>query len=117
MAYWDDKLKRIIRIEPELSTNFPNWAIIDCGCSNGLHWGGEAPRECNRCHGDGALFVHLTTGTVALYPGGSLVGSHLSKMELSALKQFLRRKDKKRIRKPRDISGLPPEYALSQMEL
>lgn len=50
------------------------WRIVSCGCCDGLEWGGECPRECRRCGGQGRVFV-LPSGVAALYPGGPFLGS------------------------------------------
>ena len=54
--------------------NRKGWKQISCGCCAGLMWGGEYPRECKRCGGLGSLFLHLSSGTLAEYPGGPLLG-------------------------------------------
>ncbi len=50
------------------------WRIVYCGCCAGLEWGGEYPRECHQCGGQGRVFV-LPSGHAALYPGGPFLGS------------------------------------------
>ena len=50
------------------------WRIVSCGCCAGLEWGGEYPRECRRCWGNGRVFV-TPSGRAAIYPGGPFVGS------------------------------------------
>lgn len=72
MSYWDGK--QIIYFSTEPWPNYPGWLKIDCGCSNGLKWGGESPCECHRCYGQGQIGVHKKTKTIALYPGGPLRG-------------------------------------------
>lgn len=53
----------------------PGWVARDCGCCNGIEWGGCEPIECYECLGSGWIAVHLVSGTVAEYPGGPLRGS------------------------------------------
>jgi hypothetical protein len=50
------------------------WRIAACGCCNGLEWGGEYPRECRHCWGNGRVFV-TPGGRAAIWPGGPFVGS------------------------------------------
>jgi hypothetical protein len=73
MAYYDHKLNKIIYSLPKKS-EYPGWLVIDCGCSSGLQWGGEQPRECRRCEGIGYIYFHTATGIYAVYPGGPLRG-------------------------------------------
>jgi hypothetical protein len=47
---------------------------VDCGCCAGIEWGGEYPRECNLCGGNGRLY-RFESGKLALWPGGQFVGS------------------------------------------
>jgi len=49
MAYWNGK--RIIYWETKICSEYPNWEVVDCGCYNGLKWGGEYPNECKYCEG------------------------------------------------------------------
>ena len=72
MAHWDGI--KFIQFSSEPVEGYPAWLRIDCGCCAGLQWGGEQPRECRDCNGNGALFQHQPTGTIALYPGGPLRG-------------------------------------------
>ena len=76
MAYWDDKKQKIVCRKPKPSQNYPGWDEIDCGCCNGVKWGGLEPRECKRCNGSGILFHHLKSGVLALYPSGPLRGRY-----------------------------------------
>lgn len=46
---------------------------VDCGCCNGLAWGGEYPRECRDCKGSGLLYRY-PSGALALYRGGPFAG-------------------------------------------
>lgn len=48
--------------------------VVDCGCCNGLEWGGEYPRECRDCGGTGVLYRYAS-GRLALYRGGPFCGS------------------------------------------
>lgn len=50
------------------------WVQRPCGCCAGLEWGGEYPRECRSCKGQGLLWISPQR-RLALYPGGPLVGS------------------------------------------
>ena len=68
MAYWNGK--KIVYAEPQPSEEYPNWEIIDCGCCAGIEWGGESPRECRGCNGQGYYFRHIKSGVLAQYPGG-----------------------------------------------
>lgn len=59
------------------------WFRIDCGCSGGIQWGGEYPRECNDCEGNGFVCWHKKSGVFALYPGGPFRGRRQpTKLEL-----------------------------------
>jgi len=68
MSYWDGK--KIIRIPTKPSKTHPKWDVIDCGCCGGIQWGGEEPRECDRCNETGVIYQHRASGVTALYPGG-----------------------------------------------
>lgn len=46
---------------------------VRCGCCAGLEWGGEQPRECRDCDGNGQVYRY-PSGRLALYPGGPLKG-------------------------------------------
>ena len=74
MSYWDATLRRIVSRPDAPYPDYPGWVSVDCGCCNGLEWGGEEPRECRACGGNGSYARHLATGTLALYPGGPLMG-------------------------------------------
>jgi len=74
MAYWDSEKQIIVHYKDCKSENYPKWDEIDCGCCNGLEWGGEEPRECNSCNGTGRIFRHRKTGVLAVYPGGPFRG-------------------------------------------
>jgi len=74
MAYWDSENQKIVRFPDRLAENYPGWEEIDCGCCAGIQWGGEYPRECINCEGNGMLFRHIKSGALALYPGGPFKG-------------------------------------------
>ena len=73
MAYWDSEYEEIVIFPPIPSLQYPGWEEIDCGCCNGIEWGGMEPRECGRCEGSGAIFHHIKSGVFAQYPGGPFV--------------------------------------------
>ena len=73
MARFDNKLKKIIRVPPKPCVDSPGWAEIDCGCCGGIQWGGESPRDCGTCQGNGRYYRHLRSGVLALYPGGPFI--------------------------------------------
>ena len=82
MAWWDSKSNMTWFYPAEDLKN--NWCKIDCGCSGGLEWGGNYPRECNRCEGSGHIYWHKKSKTFAQYPGGSFLGrGELSEEELN----------------------------------
>ena len=74
MSFWDYKTGKIIRYAPEPCVESPGWNLVDCGCSNGLQWGGDQPIECGTCGGNGSIYHHLKSGALAQYPGGPFVG-------------------------------------------
>ena len=74
MAYWDSKQNKIIYSPSVPCQDNPGWTEDDCGCCNGIEWGGMYPRECRSCGGGGAVFRHIKSGALALYPGGPFVG-------------------------------------------
>jgi len=48
--------------------------IMECGCCNGIKWGGDSPVECRDCGGKG--FVYITEhDRIIDYPGGPFRGS------------------------------------------
>lgn len=53
---------------------YPGWEMIDCGCCDGVEWGGEHPKEYRQCRGGGVLFCHTKSGALAQYPGGPFTG-------------------------------------------
>ncbi|HEY7421442.1 MAG TPA: hypothetical protein VH541_05485 [Gaiellaceae bacterium] len=75
MSHWDGH--RIVRWPSEPVEGYPGWTRIDCGCCAGIEWGGEQPRECNRCGESGTLVRHDASGVLALWPGGPLRGREL----------------------------------------
>lgn len=74
MAFWDSTQNRIIRIPPKPAKAHPGWEERDCGCCDGLRWGGDIPTECGDCAGNGIIFVHLKSGVIAQWPGGPFLG-------------------------------------------
>lgn len=72
MAYWNGK--QIVYAKPKPCLSYPDWEYVDCGCSGGLSWGGEYPRECPTCKGGGAYCKHIKSGVLAIYPGGPFLG-------------------------------------------
>jgi len=82
MAHWDYKSNKIWYYPAKDLGN--DWYLIDCGCSCGLQWGGEYPRECDICDGSGFFYWHKKSKTFALYPGGPFRGGgKLTKLELN----------------------------------
>ena len=74
MSYWNAEKQEVVRIAPEAFPGYPTWQRIDCGCCAGIEWGGEYPVECTTCGGSGFIAKHIATGTLALWPGGSICG-------------------------------------------
>lgn len=74
MSYWDSKKGKIIRFHSQPYPDYPGWILLDCGCSGGLQWGGEYPRDCNTCKGSGFIAYHKKSHALALYPGGPFCG-------------------------------------------
>jgi len=74
MAYWDSKKRKIVYRHPKKVKNYKYWYEIDCGCCNGIKWGGPNPKECERCRGNGTIFWHSKSKVFALYIGGPLLG-------------------------------------------
>lgn len=72
MAYWNGD--KIVYFTAKPCEQYPGWEETDCGCCNGIQWGGEYPTECPDCDGSGRLFHHTKSGVLALYPGGPFVG-------------------------------------------
>jgi hypothetical protein len=73
MSFWDSTTQKIIAF-PTKPYGKRGWFRVDCGCCNGLEWGGEEPRECNNCAGTGEYAWHKKSGVLATYPGGPLLG-------------------------------------------
>lgn len=70
MAHWNGE--RIVW-RPDLSwPGYPNWLLVDCGCSGGTEWSTLPPQGCDVCYGNGVLAKHLPSGLVSLYPGGPI---------------------------------------------
>ncbi len=70
MAMWNGK--KIVYFPP---TDLGNgWEEMDCGCCNGIEWGGCCPTECWTCKGSGHYYRHIKSGALALYPGGPFCG-------------------------------------------
>lgn len=74
MSHWDSARQLIVRWPDEKIPEYPGWTRIDCGCCAGIKWGGETPRDCTSCGGCGMICRHDATGTLAMYPGGPLLG-------------------------------------------
>lgn len=74
MAYLHPKTSKIVYQKDEPSRRHPGWVWHDCGCCNGIEWGGEEPRECRSCNGTGSVAVHKRSGIIVLYPGGKFLG-------------------------------------------
>ena len=74
MAHWDGE--KHIYFEDEPWPDYPGWLMVDCGCCAGLEWGGEYPRECDSCAGNGSYAQHINSGVLAIYPGGPFLGSY-----------------------------------------
>ena len=68
MSHWDGE--KIVRWKTVPCPQYPAWDEIDCGCCNGIEWGGEYPIECRDCGGSGVIFKHRESGVKAVYPGG-----------------------------------------------
>lgn len=73
MAYYDYEANKIVHF-PAKPAYKEGWLEVDCGCCAGIEWGGEYPRDCNRCAGGGLYYVHIKSGVMAQYPGGPLLG-------------------------------------------
>lgn len=77
MSHWDSEAATIVRHPMKEWPDYPGWWNIDCGCCNGLEWGGEYPQECRDCGGNGYLAWHEKSHVLAWYPGGPLRGKLL----------------------------------------
>ena len=74
MSGWNSKDGTVERNAPIQDPEHPNWWAVDCGCCNGISWGGCEPMECDTCRGGGYLMVHRPSGVIAEWPGGPLNG-------------------------------------------
>ena len=74
MSYWDSATQTVVRIPPERIGGYPGWVRLDCGCCDGIEWGGDEPQDCYACKGYGSVCLHVKSGVIALYPGGPLCG-------------------------------------------
>ena len=74
MSFWDSTQGRVIHFPPEEWPDQPGWWRLDCGCCMGLEWGGEYPRECKTCGGNGWVAWHEKSKVLAWYPGGPFRG-------------------------------------------
>jgi len=72
MAFYSCKDNKVYHFPAKWTRK--GWYRVDCGCSGGLQWGGDSPRECPRCGGTGELFWHKKSKVFAQYPGGSFQG-------------------------------------------
>lgn len=80
MAFYDSEKNKIIHFPSRNSKHFPGWEEIDCGCCAGIKWGGEYPKECDICGGNGIIFKHKKSGVLAEYPGGKFLGREPKKI-------------------------------------
>lgn len=60
--------------KPTMADLYPGWKIVPCSCCAGIEWGGEIPREHDRCGGSGSLWLTPSGTRVALWPGGPFSG-------------------------------------------
>ena len=74
MAHWDSTINKIVHWKTKKYKQWPGWEEMDCGCCAGIEWGGDYPRECARCGGEGMIFWHRKSRVLADYPGGPLRG-------------------------------------------
>jgi len=79
MAHYDYRTNKVYTAHPKKDERAKGWFIVDCGCSNGLQWGGVEPRECRNCGGCGVLYYHFNSGALAQYPGRPFVGKRPAK--------------------------------------
>jgi hypothetical protein len=77
MAYWDSKQGKVIHQPSKPCEEYPGWVREDCGCCNGLEWGGTSPEECSSCAGSGVVYRYLESGVFAQYPGGPFLGREI----------------------------------------
>ena len=81
MAYYNSRTNERVSFPPQPVEGYPDWEIIDCGCCAGVEWGGEYPRECKRCGGEGYIFRHKKSIVLAEYPGGKFLGREPYRLE------------------------------------
>lgn len=82
MAYWSANKNKIIYSPAEKKKN--GWYVVDCGCCHGIQWGGDEPKECDRCGGSGHIWWHKKSKVFAEYPGGKFTGKgDLTPLELN----------------------------------
>jgi len=74
MAHWNSEKGVIVTWPSQAVDGRPGWVREDCGCCNGISWGGFTPQTCPRCRGNGVIYRHLQSGVLALYVGGPMVG-------------------------------------------
>lgn len=74
MSHWDSEQRKIVRWPSQRFPEYPGWVRKDCGCCAGIEWGGDYPRECDRCKEGGYLWLHEASGRLALWPGGPFAG-------------------------------------------
>ena len=63
MSYWDHYTLSIITLPDHDLGN--GWVQKDCGCCNGIQWGGNEPIDCNICDGKGYYSKHKESGVLA----------------------------------------------------
>lgn len=58
-------------------TEYPDWEHVCCFCHAGTTADAYGmPKEHDLCQGQGVFWRHKATGTLAMYPGGPLLGAH-----------------------------------------
>lgn len=55
-----------------------DWERLNCGCCNGIKWGGFEPEECEQCGGSGIIWKHKKSNALAQYPSGKFLGKEKS---------------------------------------
>lgn len=74
MAWYNCKTNQIEHFKSErCEPPYTSWEQIDCGCCAGIEWGGDYPRECDRCGGSGVIYRHIKSGVLKDWPGGKFV--------------------------------------------
>ena len=86
MSGWDGG--EIVRWAPRSFDDCPGWVALDCGCCNGICWGGEEPVECYECGNSGWRYIHAASGVLAEYPKGPLCG-RADPSEIKEARMFL----------------------------